>query len=121
MERITVSFYDEIVQKMTERATKKNISLAQYVRDLVSIGLRVEEMSEQKNSENDGDDSLQRELDALKKLQRKSLDSSYESLYIVRHILINLLEKDPARHTEILDTAKIKSKSFVDGLVGEEL
>jgi hypothetical protein len=120
MERLTISFYDEIAQKLNKRAAKKNISVAQYIRDLVNIGLRVEEMSEQKKSENDGNDPLQAELETLKKLQRKGLDSSYESLYIVRHILINLLEEDPKKHVEILDMAKVKSKSFVDGLLGEE-
>jgi len=120
MQRISIAFYDEIHAKLTERAKQKNISIAQYVRDLVGIGLRVEAMTEQKDTTNSSDEKLNSEMSAYKKLIRRDLDSSYETLYIVRHILINLLEEDPDKHAEILNTAKVKSRSFVDGLVGDE-
>ncbi len=117
MNQISISFDKPTEEKLRNRAKENDMTVAHYVRRLVDIGLRVEEMSSQEKPTTD--DST--ELNDLKKLLHKDLISSYEILYLVRYILTKMPEDQTGKHDEILGKVKIKAQSFVEGLIGAEV
>lgn len=60
MKRTTVTFYDEIYQKLENRAQEnKTQSVAQCVRELVDLGIKIEEAASKSNGKDDKPDLLQ--------------------------------------------------------------
>lgn len=117
MKQIPVAFDKNTEEKLRKNSKKKDMKLAQYIRSLVDVGLRVEEISEQ-NASSEGKSNLTNELEFHKKLFHKDLLSGYETLYLTRYILSLLPEEKPGEHNKTLDTAKLKAQSFVEGLIG---
>lgn len=117
MKQICITFDDELQEKLRRNAKDKNMKLGQYIRNLVDLGLRVEEMSAQKKTGDDKPDPLISELDLFKNLLQKDLVSSYEMLYLIRHILTKMPEKTPGEHRTFSDQAETKAQSFVAGLL----
>jgi hypothetical protein len=117
MKQICITFDDELQEKLRRNAKEKNTKLGQYIRNLVDLGLRVEEMSAQKKAEGDKPDPLTEEFALFKKLLQKNLVSSYEMLYLIRHILTKMPEKTPGEHRAFADQAETKAQSFVAGLL----
>src|SRR5687767_14866146 len=113
MERITISFYEEIYEKITQRAQMKRMRVASYVRQLVELGLRIEEMSEQKQSDNTRPDPVEEALALQQKLLQKEFISSQETLYLVRYILANIPEKNAGDHAKMLEAAKAKAQAVL--------
>jgi hypothetical protein len=116
MNQISITFPKKTKEKLYQNAQQKEITIAQYIRDLVDIGLRVEEMSAQKKIDGDKPEPLMAELDLFKNLLKKDLVSSYEMLYLVRHILTKMPEKTAGELDAFAEEARIRSRSFVDGL-----
>lgn len=50
MERITISLYDEIHEKINSRAKEKRLQVSAYARQLIELGLKIEEMSDYTNN-----------------------------------------------------------------------
>jgi hypothetical protein len=119
MERITVSFSGETYEKIAKRADTKQMKVAAYVRQLVELGLRIEEMSEQKSSENQTKDPLEKSLQLLQKLLQKEFTSNQETLYLVRYILTNIAEKNTGDHAKMLDAAKVKAQTILEVILEE--
>lgn len=117
MNQISITFPKKTKEKLHQNAQQKEIAIAQYIRDLVDIGLRVEEMSAQKKTDGDKPDPLIAEFDLFKKLLQKDLVSSYEMLYLIRYILTKMPEKTPGEYHTFLDQAETKAQSFVAGLL----
>lgn len=118
MKQIPIGFDKKTEEKLRKNSKERDIKLAQYVRSLVEIGLRVEEMSEQKANKQNAKDELLDELIFHKKLLQKGLVSNYESLYLIRYILAHLPEDKLGEHNQMLDNAQMKAKSLVEGLSG---
>src|SRR5690242_7472308 len=118
MEQITVRFYEETYNKLSEFAQKKKMELAPYIRQLVELGLRIEEMSEQKTEgDNNSDNAIENTLHLHQKLLEKDLTSTYEMIYLIRYILASLPEKSAGDHAKILEGAKTKAKAYVEVLL----
>ncbi len=114
MERITVSLYEEISEKINQRAKAKRLKPAAYTRQLIELGLRIEEMSEQKNEDQNKEDPIEKALTSLKKLVEKEFLASQESLYLVRYLLANSNEKNSGDNKKMLEQAKLKSQSVLE-------
>jgi hypothetical protein len=117
MDRITISFQPETYKKLQDNAENKKITINQYVRDLVDIGLRVEEAA----SKNEGDkNSVSDKLDDIKDFIKKHMTASYENLYLTRYIVTKAAEKEQEENSTALQKSKDKSTSFVGGLFEEK-
>ncbi|CAN5423874.1 hypothetical protein BH10PSE19_BH10PSE19_16320 [soil metagenome] len=119
MNRISITFNDESYAKLQTQAEKKKISLAKYVRELVDIGLQVEEAASQnedhkKLKKNEIDD-----LGELKELWKNNLIWTLESRYLSRYLVENIVGKEEEAIAKILEKAREKSRSFVAGLLHE--
>lgn len=119
MERISIGFYPEIYTKLEKRADQKKLKLAQYIRQLVELGLRIEEMSEQKEGDKTDQNPIEKALAFQQKLLQKGFLSSHEALYLVRYMLPHLEEKNSGDHAKMLEAAKVKSQSLLEILIEE--
>ncbi|CAN5419655.1 hypothetical protein BH10PSE19_BH10PSE19_00010 [soil metagenome] len=119
MNRISITFNDESYAKLQIQAEKKKISLAKYVRELVDIGLQVEEAA----SQNEDNKKLKKnEIDALgelKELWKNNLIWTLESRYLSRYLVENIAGKEEEAIAKVLEKTKEKSRSFVAGLLHE--
>jgi hypothetical protein len=114
--------------QLQENATQKQIPVAHYARSLIDIGLRVEEAAAQNGDGNIKKKSEIDELGDLKKLWESDLSWILESLYLIRFLiryLINnekLSSEDNNNHIdEIINAAKNKARSYVNGLLGKKI
>src|SRR5689334_15095393 len=119
MKQIPIGFDKKTEEKLRKNAKERDIALAQYVRNLVDIGLRVEEMSAKKEAGQDDKNGLEHELEFQKMLLQKGLSVHFETLYLIRYMLAHLPEEQPGDHNKMLDNAQIKSKSMVEKLLHE--
>jgi len=113
MERITVSFHDELYKTLEKNSEQKKIALAKYVRDLVEIGLRIEEMTAESDEKKSGLNGL----DAIKKMLESDLKATQEILYMTRYIIVNLPNGNAQKHDEIRSEARVRAKAFVEGML----
>jgi hypothetical protein len=127
MTRLSISFYIDVSNKLHENAAHKQISIAHYVRDLVDIGLRVEEAAAQKKYGDNNHRSEVDELGDLKKLWENDLSWLLESLYLIRYLIRHLPHseelspEDKNQTDDIISMAKNKAQSYVKGLFCEKL
>ncbi len=120
MHRINVTFSNEIFEKVKLASEKKQISYGQYVRDLVEIGLKVEEAAAQSNNQNNLKSNEIESLGELKILWKNNLSWLLETRYLIRYLIENSSTENREKQIEILDKAKEKALSFVQGLLHEE-
>ncbi len=111
MNKISIRFYNKTLQKLQENAAKKEIPLAQYVRELVEVALRIEEISANINTKNETDAPTDSQT-----LWKNNLCWTLESLYLTRCLMNDLLPKVSEQY---LTTAKQKAQSFVENLLDE--
>ncbi|GEM_PF-2206524 len=117
MERINVRFYDEVVKKLKVRTEAKMTgSVAQSIRELVDLGFRIEEASNQENSEKGGVNDLNFMMDMLKNNIRWTL----ESLLIVRSFTELFLEKNDDKAELLLKKCKEQALSHMKKLFPDE-
>jgi hypothetical protein len=126
MPRLTITFYTDVFNQLQEKAARKQIPIAHYARALVDIGLRVEEAAAKKGEAGGDQKSEIEELGDLKKLWENDLFWLLESLYLVRYLVRHLIHnenlspEDNRNHTDdIINKAKDKAQSYVNGLLGE--
>jgi hypothetical protein len=128
MPRLTITFCTDMFNQLQENATQKQIPVAHYARSLIDIGLRVEEAAAQNRDGNNKQKSEIDELGDLKKLWETDISWLLEALYLIRYLfryLINnekLSPEDNNNHIdEIINAAKNKAQSYVNGLLGEKI
>ena len=114
MSQISISFDPKTEERIRKNAQISDMTVASYVRKLVDIGLRVEEMSAHSEGGQPDENSI---LAELKKLACRSLTANFETLYLQRYLLTQLPEEKAGTHNEMLDKAKLKAQSYVDGLL----
>jgi hypothetical protein len=115
MHKISIRFYNDTFHKLQETSTKKEIPFAQYVRELIEIGLRVEEISanyDDKNKKNNVNLSTDSKI-----LWKNNLLWSLESLYLIRCLMNDLL---PNMSEQYLNTAKQKAQTSIEVLLRED-
>ena len=105
MNRISIGFYPETYTKLEKRAKEKRLTLAEYTRQIVELGLRLEEMSAKKEGEESNKDPLEQALNFLKKLAKKEFATAQETLYLTRYILGISPEKNQGDHAKMLEAA----------------
>lgn len=119
MERITVTFYDEIHEKIKERTKIKGISsIAQCVRELVELALKFEEISEKSEGKNNESDLLSL-LSELKNLLKNNLSWSLETRFLSRFLIENHPHIDKDKQAEVLQKFKERAQDLVNGLLQE--
>ncbi|MEO8402829.1 MAG: hypothetical protein ABI597_13740 [Gammaproteobacteria bacterium] len=117
MQRINVSFSENVYKILEDRRQKKDQkSLAEGVRELVDLGLRIEEASE-KNNQNQDEDELKKITEMLK----KNLIWSMETRLLARFLVEKIPTTDKDKLIEILKKYKEKAHDHVKGLVGEDV
>lgn len=110
MKRINVTFYDEIYEKIAARAEKnRSKSIAEQVRELVELGLKIEAASENQNTENQSEQMLS--------MLKNNLIWSLETRLLARYLVERLPEIDKQNHIEILDKYREKASDYVEGML----
>ncbi len=118
MKRTTITFYDEVYQKLESRVIKKSSqSVAQSVRELVDLGLKVEAAAATANEIEEGND-ITNALNELKDLLKSNLVWSLESRLLTRFLVENNPAKSQENKVEILETYKETAIQHVNRLVG---
>lgn len=115
MSKITIIFTEDIYQKLNDNAKNKKISTSQYIRNLIDVGLRVEEFSDKNEKGNDQNIMLEK-LDEIHNFIKKGIISGCENLYLTRYSVLNLPGKSEEELDRVIEKAKIKSKAYVEGL-----
>lgn len=114
MNRITVTFYDEVIEKLENRITKKGTkSIAHCIRELVDFGLKIEDAAERNESKSGNDD----ELKTLVKMLQADLKWSLESRLLVRYLVENLPENAKRNHVEFIETCKQRAIGHIEGML----
>ncbi len=120
MERTTVTFYDEVYQKLKNRSKENGqIPVAQSIRELVDIGFRVEEAAKKSDS-NDGENDLLEAISDIKNLLKNNLNWSLETRLLQRFLIENHSSLDKSDSIEALTKYKDIAVNHVDTLTNEK-
>jgi hypothetical protein len=110
MKRINVTFYDEIIEKIKARTqAKKCGSIAQSIRELIDLGLRIEESANQQSEGQEDKDELSIVVDVMKSNLRWTL----ESLLIIRQLLEQVSDNSSEQSSETLLRCKEQALNHV--------
>ena len=121
MKRITITLYPEVYEKLEARAKTKGIpSTSQCIRELVELGLRIEEASANPQPNEDEIDLLGA-IAELKKLLIPNLNWSLETRLLARFIVENQTVKGDEKIADVLAQYKDKAQSHVNGLLGYDI
>jgi malate synthase len=128
MPRILVTLSQNVFNQLQVSATQKQIPTARYARDLINVGLQVEEaIAKEENSDNSKKSDIE-ELGDLKILWKNNLSWLLESLHLIRYLTHHLAysenlspEENKNRTDEIIQKAKEKAQSYVEGLLEEKI
>ena len=117
MKRPTISFTDAMYEKLEKRAKKNGLkSISECIRELVDLGLRIEE-SAAKNTEKEDDTDLLSQVLELKNLLKNNLIWSLESRLLSRLLVETNSADTQENKIAILEQYKNKAQSYVDELV----
>jgi len=114
MERICISLPDEMYNLLFDKAQQKKSTVSHYIRHLMDLGLKVEEMSETNTDRNDGS---KKELELIIHLLKKVLNADFETRILVRYLTANLDVGKEEDHEQMREKAKLKAESLVEGLM----
>jgi hypothetical protein len=118
--RINVTFYDETYEKLEERMTTNKVkSIAHCIRELVDLGLKVEE-SARKNTEDQEENNVVTMLIDLKKQMKSNLTWLVETRLLARYIVEYFPNNERAANIEILKKYKETAISHVEKMLLEE-
>lgn len=113
MKRINVTFYDETYEHLEARAKKNGSkSIAEQIRDLVDLGLKVEAAAQQ-NGEAERDFGQEKILEML----TSNLVWSLETRLLTRYLVERLPDADKQNHLEVLEKYKEKASHYVEGML----
>jgi hypothetical protein len=127
MPKTSIIFRDDVFNRLKKNAAERKISLAYHIRNLVSIGLQVEEASLRKEYD-DNSDKNNREQNNLKIIWENNLSWSLESVQLLRYLIRYLIHAENLSQEankdyidSIISTAKEKAQTYVKGLLQEEI
>jgi len=111
MEKITIKINDELFKKMNTRMEKTDCkSISQCARELIDLGLKIEEaasLQEGEKAEHGIDPML---LEILK----NSLIWSLETRLLVRFLVDNNMDSDASKTSDLMKKAKDKAIEHVN-------
>ena len=110
MKRSSINISEDDYKKIQAQAEKKSIALADYIRHLIQLGLKVEEAAEHHAS---GHSNYSASLEPQKKL----LTWELESRYLIRYLIQNGFERSLDERNAFLKEAKQKAISRVEALL----
>lgn len=113
MAQLCVRFNQKTEQKLRQRAANKEITVANYIRNLVDLGMRVEDASKEKKQEDEANKTRE-------ELQLKSYKATIESLLIVRRLL-GYTNNTNDNSEDILKFLSEKAQTYIDGYLGENV
>lgn len=117
MERINISFSKEMYEKLeARRQSMRQKSLAEGVRELVNLGLKIEESAKKNGDEDDNDD-----IKLLREMIKNNLIWSMETRLLTRFLVENSSSNNQDKILEILDKYKEKATDHVKGLFREDI
>lgn len=116
MKRLNITFYDEIIEKLSVRTkVKKCGSNAQSVRELVDLGFQIEEAASRKNEDKSESDGLSFMMDAMK----NNLKWTLEILLIARQMMELLSDDDNENTNEMLKKCKEQAMNHIKKIFSE--
>ena len=117
MERINISFSKEVYEKLeARRHAMGQKSLAEGVRELVDLGLKIEESAKKNNDKEDEND-----IKLLREMIKNNLIWSMETRLLTRFLVENSAPSNQEKMLEILDKYKEKATDHVKGLFREDI
>lgn len=116
MQRITISFHDENYEKLKSRAEKHNHPISQTARDLVDLGLKIEDAAASPDQQTKGDD-LMESLVELKTMMKTNLSWVLETRLLSRFLTENHGAMTPEKRIEILSLYKQKAHEYVNEIM----
>ena len=120
MKRICITLYDEAYQKLEHRRQEKGTySIAQCARELIDLGLKIEEVAQNPDKETPISDEL-KAINEIKSLLRNDLDWSLEARLLIRFLVENTPPRHPSVNADTLSTYKEKAQDFVNRLFNEQ-
>jgi Arc/MetJ-type ribon-helix-helix transcriptional regulator len=122
MKRPTITFSEEQYEKIEKRMQEKSLkSVSECVRELVDLGLRIEEAAA-KSTEKEEEIDVLSEILELKNLLKSNLVWSLEARLLTR-LLVEIQPNDNRENKinkiEILEQYKNKAQNHVNELIGE--
>ena len=121
MNQISVKFDKKTEAVLRQKAQEKEMRLSEYLRRLIEIGLRVEEASSSKSSEDKLNYPKISELGELLKLWEKTLAWTLESRLLLRILVPQVLEKEEEKQKQLVTTTRTKAEKYVAGLLNNEV
>jgi predicted CopG family antitoxin len=119
MNRINVTFYDETYEKLEDRKKSKGSkSIADCIRELVELGLKVEEAANKNNAEEQGDGVLKTLMEVQKQL-KNTLIWSLETRLLTRYMVEHMPEGNKEQQLAVLEKYKESANNHVKGLLDE--
>src|SRR6056297_3457610 len=95
MKRVSITFYDEIMNKLEARMQAKGMqSIAQCVRELVDLGLKIEAAAKEKPDDKPKESEEVLLLKEIKNLMKNNLTWSMESRLLARILVENMPAMD---------------------------
>lgn len=117
MERINISFSKDMYEKLEARRHKMGQkSLAEGVRELVALGLKIEE-----SAKNNSDREDENDIKLLRDMIKNNLIWSMETRLLTRFLVENSSPTNQENMLEILDKYKEKATDHVKGLFREDI
>lgn len=121
MKQLCIRLDQKTYEKTKCRADDKALPIAQYIRRLVELGLRIEEMSEKKGEGNDQNNELFSDLGSSKMLWEKELSWTLEVRFLLRVLIGKLLLNKDEVDGNIIQQSKIHAEHFVAGLLNNQI
>jgi hypothetical protein len=113
MGRVTISFDKKTEDNLRKNAATKEMGLAEYLRKLIMLGLKIEAASEKESEEKNEEFSYEE----LKKLWTNSLAWTLENRLLTRLLMKEVSKKSEAELLATVNSLKEKSETFVAGFV----
>jgi hypothetical protein len=117
MPRLNLVFPDTYFAMLQANAAKQGVSIARYARDLMDMGLQVEEATAQQRAPNAEKDNAALNEDEVKAWWKNSLLCALESRYLIRYLVDNLTHQPDEKREAVLAAVKEKAQNLVSTLI----
>ena len=120
MRKLTIKLDEDLFQKLSKRSNKKGDQmLSQSARELIQLGLRVEESTESIHNNND-ENALEKLSFYLKNLLQTHMTWVLETKFLAQFLVENKCGEGANKSLEFMDKAKEKAKSYVNELMEKD-
>lgn len=121
MQRTSIGIPDDDYQKILAQAAQKSLAVADYLRHLILLGLKVEAAAENHSSDSETENAAS--LDRAQQNQKnhkKLLCWGLESRYLIRYLIQNGYQQSLEQRNTFLAAAKQKAELQVDAWLKAE-